>query len=103
MGVVARVLPTRLWDDDFYEEPRWLTAAEAEALEAAIRLPAVPRELKYFPDDDPDMTPCSPETEERLLADYDAFLRRYRFWRTVVLIVAGVVLVSVVAVLVSRR
>jgi hypothetical protein len=103
VGIVARVMPARLWDDDFYEEPRWLGGGEAEALEAAIRLPAVPRELNYLPDPDPDTKPCSPETLVRLLADVDAFERRYRFWRNAILIVAGIVLISVVAVLVSRR
>jgi hypothetical protein len=102
VGVVARVMPVELWDDDYYEEPRWLSGGEVEALEAAIRLPAVPRELKYLPDADPDTEPCSPETKERLLADFDAFQRRYRFWRNAVLIVAGIVLVCMLAVLVRR-
>src|SRR5260221_7171033 len=49
VGIVARDTPVKfLMANDFYEEPRWLTGAEAEALEAAIRLPAVPKEPKYF-------------------------------------------------------
>jgi hypothetical protein len=82
VGVVARVRPHKLlMANDFYEEPRWLTGGQAEALEAAIRLPAVPKEPKFFHDPPPDMKPCSPELKERVLASYDALHRRSHRWR----------------------
>jgi hypothetical protein len=82
VGVVARQTPHKLLlANDFYEEPRWLTVGEAEALEAAIRLPAVPKTPKYFHDPDPDMKPCAPEVWERVQAYVDAMQRRRRRWR----------------------
>jgi hypothetical protein len=82
VGVVARVRPPKLlMASDYYQEPRWLTGGEAEALEAAIRLPAVPKEPKYFHDPPPEMKPCSPEMKERVLAYYDSLQRRGRHWR----------------------
>lgn len=99
VGVVAQVMTNDFWSDGFYGEPRWLSGDEAEALAATRRNARGARQ--YLPDPDPDVEPGPSDFNERVLKSVHA-RRRREAWRDAILI-AGIVLVCVVAVLVLRR